>query len=483
MPAASILNRKRILWGLAGTLVATTLVLGFIIERMEVAPRALGPYLERRGQGHNALIEGFGRWIGRTLVKLDRGEQLPFALPPLALGAQHTSSAIVKTAAGKAEREVIVDSPATARTAIEGARPGDVITFLPGTYYFDGRAILANHPGAPGKPITVRARQQGTATLVFAITEGFKVSKPYWIFEDLVIKGACNAHANCEHAFHVVADASHFIARNNVIADFNAHFKVNGEAGVYPDHGIIEANTLTNTSVRQTSNPVTPIDMVGASDWLIQGNLITDFVKGDGNLVSYGAFAKGAGSGNRFERNIILCEHRLRGLPGQRVGLSFGGGGTGQRYCRDGRCLTEHDGGTISNNLIAFCSDDGIYLNRAAAARVTHNTLLDTAGITVRFAVSSADLEGNLIDGMIRSRDDGVVRATDNLVGGILGSYLGWHSVRDLYRQAYVLELSWQGTPPRRDSDPLNELDLCKAKRTERPVYGAFDDFTGCRLQ
>lgn len=459
------------------------LVLVVVIERLEIAPRTLGPYLERRAQGHNALIEGFGRWAGRTLVWLDRGDQLPFALPPLALGAQHIPSAVVKASTGKGEREVIVDSPAAARTAIEGARPGDVITFLPGTYYFEGRPILANQPGTSGKPITVRAQHPGKAVLLFAISEGFKVSRPYWIFEDLTIKGSCDEQANCEHAFHVVAEASHFIARNNFVTDFNAHFKVNGEGGIYPDHGIIDANTLTNTKVRQTSNPVTPIDMVGASNWLIQGNLITDFVKGEGDLISYGAFAKGAGSGNRFERNVVLCEHRLRGLPGQRVGLSFGGGGTGAQYCRDQRCLTEHDGGSIKDNLIAFCSDDGIYLNRAAAVKVTHNTVLDTAGITVRFAVSSADLEGNLIDGMIRSRDDGVVRATDNFVGGILRSYLGWHSVRDLYRQAPVLDLSWRSNPPRREVGALHELDLCRSERAERPVYGAFADFSGCRLE
>ncbi|WP_243656814.1 chondroitinase-B domain-containing protein [Paucimonas lemoignei] len=459
------------------------LLLAFAIGHLKIAPRSLGPYLERRSLGHHALIEKSGRWLSQTLVTLDRGEQLPFALPPLTLGAQHASSATAPAVAGKGEREVIVDSPASARAAIEGARPGDVITFLSGTYYFDGRSIQARQAGMPDKPITVRAQHAGKVVLHFAITEGFKVSKPYWIFEGLTIRGVCKAHAECEHAFHVVGEASHFIARNNVVEDFNSHFKVNGEAGIYPDQGIIEANTLTNAGVRQTSNPVTPIDMVGASDWKIQRNLITDFVKGDGNLVSYGAFAKGAGSGNRFEKNIVLCEHRLREFPGQRVGLSFGGGGTGTQFCRDRRCLTEHDGGSINDNLIAFCSDDGIYLNKSATARVTHNTLLDTAGITVRFAVSSADLEGNLVDGIIRSRDDGVVRDADNLVGGIYGSYLGWHAMRKLYRQPSELDLAWQGKVPRRRPAAVDAIDLCNGKRAARAAYGAFEDFAGCRQE
>jgi hypothetical protein len=400
-------------------------------------------------------------------------------LPSLNVGAQSTSAKLADTHVA-VERSIFIDSAAAARAAIERANPGDVITFLPGTYYFDGQSIRADHAGMPGKPVTVRAQHPGTVVLLFAVTEGFKISKPYWIFENLTIKGVCHEHADCEHAFHVVGEASHFFARNNVVSDFNAHFKINGDGTNYPDHGVIEGNTLSNTSVRLTDNPVTPIDLVGASNWIIRANLISDFVKGDGNRVSYGAFAKGAGSGNRFERNIVLCEHRLRGLPGQRVGLSFGGGGTGTAYCRDRRCLTEHDGGSIEGNLIAFCSDDGIYLNRAAAARVRHNTLLDTAGITVRFAVSSADIEGNLVDGIIRSRDDGVVRAVDNINGSMVRSYLGWHTVRDLYRQVPVMDLAWQAAPPRRAAGAGRFADLCGYPSAERPVYGAFEEFSGC---
>lgn len=480
MPVTPFITRKRILWAVAASLLVLVSALALLLERMEIAPRSLGPYVERRSQGHNPLIERFGSWAGSTLLALDRGEQLPFALPLLALGAQGVSPASIATGGVETGQVVLVDSVAAARAAILAARPGDVVTFLPGSYYFDSRSIQVSQPGSPGKPITVRAQQPGTVLLLFAVTEGFKVSKPYWVFENLTIKGVCKEHANCEHAFHVVSAASHFIARNNVITDFNAHFKINGEGEHYPDHGVIEGNTLSNASVRQTSNPVTPIDLVGASHWTIRGNLISDFIKADGNRVSYGAFAKGAGSGNRFERNIVLCEHRLRGLPGQRVGLSFGGGGTGAAFCRDRRCITEHDRGNMESNLIAFCSDDGIYLNRASAARITHNTLIDTAGITVRFAVSSADITGNLVDGVIRSRDDGVARAADNVTGSMMRSYLGLHPLREMYRQAATLDLAWRSTPPRRAAGTSPGIDLCGSGRPGQPAYGAFEDFSTC---
>ncbi len=88
-------------------------------------------------------------------------------------------------------------------------------------------------------------------------------------------------------------------------------------------------NRIYNTAARRTENPVTPIDLVAASDWTIRGNLVADFVKDGSDRTSYGVFAKGGGSGNLLEGNTVLCEHRLRGAPGRRVGLSFGGGGSG----------------------------------------------------------------------------------------------------------------------------------------------------------
>lgn len=483
MPAVHFITRKRLLLACVMLLGVLSLALVGLASFLEVAPRSLGPYVERRSLGHNALIEAFGSWSGRTLVALDRGEQLAFALPSLAIGAQAMpalpgNAALLR--ADAAGRVIFVDSPVAARNAIQAANPGDVITFLPGSYFFNGRTIYATRPGSVAGPITVRAQQPGTVTLLFDLTEGFQVSAPYWIFENLTIKGVCPQHTNCEHAFHVTTQGTHFIARNNVITDFNAHFKINGDGTHYPDRGVIEANSLSNTSVRQTVNPVTPIDIVGASDWIIRGNLISDFVKGDGNLVSYGAFAKGAGRGNRFERNIVLCERALRGAPGQRVGLSLGGGGTGSMYCRDRRCLTEQDGGSIESNLIAFCSDDGIYLNRAAASRVAHNTLIDTAGITVRFAVSSADIEGNLLDSIIRSRDDGVMRATDNVTSAMLRNYVGWHAVRGLFVQPATLDLAWRTAPLRRVAGTVPATGLCGELRHAPAAYGAFEDFSGC---
>jgi hypothetical protein len=52
---------------------------------------------------------------------------------------------------------------------------------------------------------------------------------------------------------------------------------------------------------------------MAASRWRIEGNLIADFIKEDGDGTSHGAFVKGACTGNQFLCNVVLCEWRLRG--------------------------------------------------------------------------------------------------------------------------------------------------------------------------
>jgi parallel beta-helix repeat protein len=458
-----------------GLLVLGAAAAAFALQHAQIAPRQLGPYVERRTTGHNPLIERTGRWVGTTLVALDRGgDAMAAPQSALQLGAQ-------ARAAGVAEgvRQVPVADMAALRTALAGAQPGDVITLLPGSYRM-GPVLVAGRAGNADAPIVVRAERPDSVVLEQDGSEGFRVTAPWWRFENLTVRGVCGDDSTCEHVFHVVGGAHHFAAVNNTLVDFNAHFKINGEGGAFPDHGLIASNTLTNTRARRTANPVVPIDLVAASDWVIRRNAISDFVKDGGDGVSYGAFAKGAGARNLFEQNLVVCEGRLRGMPGQRVGLSLGGGATGKPYCRDRACVVEQQQGTIRNNLIASCSDVGIYLNSAAQSTLLHNTLVDTVGIDVRYPGSSADVEGNLVDGMIRSRNDGVVRANDNLSAASLYAYLGYHSRRSLFADPAALDFAWRGDPPRRDGITHLPPDLCGQARGTHPAYGAFDSFAAC---
>lgn len=458
---------------LAGAALAVVGLVGAAaaIEHLGIAPRTLAPYIDKRSSGHNPTIVGLGRFVSDTLLALDRGTVPATADLALTLGAQ------AQPAGAGRPGGVLVATPDELRAAIARAQPGDIITLLPGTYRFRERAIDADRPGRADAPIIVRTTVPGSAHIEFEQVEGFRVSAPWWRFENLAIRGTCSDDTYCEHAFHVIGAGRHFAAVNNTIADFNAHFKINGAGNDFPDDGVIESNTLYNTRARRTGNPVVPIDLVAASRWQIRANVIKDFVKLEGNLVTYGGFAKGAGAANVFERNLVWCEDKLRGLPGQRIGLSLGGGGTGAAYCRDQKCINEQQGGVIRANLIVACSDVGIYLNSASDSEVSGNTLVDTTGIDVRFATSSARLDGNLVDGPIRARDSGLLHLGDNRTTPLWQAYLGYHPVRALFRAPLDGDFAWRDTPPQRAGGKGQAL--CGAGQVDS--YGAFDDFNACR--
>jgi len=468
-------------WSLVAVSVVVVALAALVvaIERVNVLPRRLAAYIEHRASGHRPAIERAGQLAARALLTLDRGRRdVPVVLP---IPAVRTASA-VEHGPTQRDQTVLVGTSAEAREAIANAEPGDAITFLPGTYRFEGTYVPVQRPGTPLAPIVVRAAARGSVKLEFDMVEGFLVTAPYWSFENLDIHGICRAHDDCEHAFHVAGGGEHFTARHNTIVDFNAHFKINGNGDAYPDWGVIEDNVVTNTAVRDTRNPVTPIDLVAASHWRIRGNRISDFAKAQSDRVSYGAFAKGGGSDNRFERNVVVCEERLRDLPGQRVGLSLGGGGSADAACRGGRCIVEQERGVIASNLIAACSDDGIYLNRAAMSAVTHNTLVDTGGINARFGETSADVEGNLVDGPIRGFAGAAVHARDNFASYLFELYVGLHRVRDLFVDAPALDLRWREEPPRRPAGTRAPTGLCGKARSGQPAYGAFDDIARCAV-
>ncbi len=476
-------TRKKKRWlgntvlALACLLLLPLLLALLALEQLNRTPRALAPYIEHRAAGHNPVIVGIGAWAGQTLRALDRMEPVSYPLPALSAGVQPVSGEI-SSSAGR--RAVEAGTAEQALLAIRQAQPGDDIVLLPGIYRFTGNNIIVSNPGQSGARITVRARQAGTVKLELASQEGFLVSAPFWTFENLHLRGVCATHTDCEHAFHVTGDAQHFIARNNTILDFNAHFKVNSNRGRHPDDGLIEHNTLTNSAIRDTANPVTVIDIVAASRWRIRRNLITDFIKGGSDRISYGAFAKGAGVETVMEQNVVICEHRLHGAAGQRVGLSLGGGGTAPQFCRDQRCITEQDRGVIDSNLVMACSDDGIYLNKAAASRVSNNTLLDTGGIEVRYPESSADVTANLVDGKIRAKDGGLLRASDNLDTALISLFLGHHPVRTRFSDPPRFDLTWASKPgPVPRGLPVS-TSLCGTPRTAQSPAGAFDDVGEC---
>ncbi len=372
-----------------------------------------------------------------------------------------------------------VDSVETLRQAIDSAAPGDVILLQPGVYPIAHAYIAVTRPGTADAFVTVRSATLGSVTLTSDLPEAIKVAAPYWRFENLVVRGVCQDDSTCDNGFHIVGAAEHTVLHNVRIEDFNAQIKINGENGRFPDAGRIEHTTLIDTHPRRTDASVTPIDLVAANDWIISDNLLADFIKGGGNRVSYGGFAKGASRGTTFTRNVVFCAWKLQAANSETIGLSLGGGGTLQPLTRDqGRSGYEHADGVISDNLIAFCSDDGIYLNRAANSVVRHNTLIVTAGIEVRYPETIAEVDANIVDGPIRSRDDGMLLDDGNESGSLAGMFLGRNPVRGFFEDPAGLDLRWRRLPMLVATDP--DVDLCGAAWTALSPAGAFRDFRAC---
>jgi parallel beta-helix repeat protein len=367
----------------------------------------------------------------------------------------------------------------TLRQAIDNAAPGDVILLQPGVYRIGQPYITVSRPGTADAPITLRAPRLGSVTLESELGEAVKVDAPYWRFENLVLKGVCSDDGACDNGFHIVGRAEHTVIHNLRIEDFNAQIKINGENGRFPDNGRIDHTTLIDNHARRTSASVAPIDLVAASLWAIEDNLIVDFVKTGGNNVSFGAFAKGAGRGTVFARNVVLCEWRLHGPNSATIGLSFGGGATDLNLRRDvGRSGYEYADGIMTDNLIAFCSDDGIYLNRSANTVIRHNTLIGTSGIDVRYVESMAQVDANVVDGPIRTRDDGMFWGDGNESEPLTGMFLGRNPVRSLFEDPARLDLRWRRLPALVATD--SGVDLCGAAWTALSPAGAFRDYRAC---
>jgi hypothetical protein len=132
----------------------------------------------------------------------------------------------------------------------------------------------------------------------------------------------------------------------------------------------------------------------------------------------------------------------------------------------------------MSDNLIAFCSDDGMYFNHAANSVVRHNTLIGTSGMDVRYADSTALVEANMVDGPVRSRNEGLFWGDGNETGTLPGMFLGRNPVRDFFVDPARLDLRWRRMPEA--AKPDAGTDLCGVAWKEPAPAGAFQDFRAC---
>lgn len=299
------------------------------------------------------------------------------------------------------------------RDALARVQAGETIELAPGRYRWT-RQLSTQSGGRPGEPIVLRARQTGSVHIEVDAQAALAIVHPYWLVENLTLQGVCALPVDCEHAFHVMGAAVGTVIRNNRMIDFNAHIKVNGLRGEWPDLGLVQHNSLLNSQARPVQRPVTPFDLVGASHWLVRDNEVRHVHRPDARATSYGLYMKGGGEGGRIEHNLVICSERNINEPGARIGISLGGGLTGTPYARSQ--AHEHRGGVVQFNVVAHCNDTGLDANRAVEALFADNLLINTAGISLRGG-AQAHLLRNRLDGRIRERQGSRAESQDNQVG------------------------------------------------------------------
>lgn len=334
-------------------------------------------------------------------------------------------------AASADARVVNVATTGELAAAVAAAAPGDDIVLADGNY--DSTGLTCAAVASPAQPIVVRAAHPLAARVRFDAVEGFKVTGASWHFEGLDVRGVCASDASCEHAFHVFGAADDFVLRHCLIADFNSQLKVNaaviGSAHVAPNRGVVEYNEVFDGHPRATTTPVNKINIDTGDDWIVRGNYIHDNHAQGG--ISYAAFMKSGGHRGVMERNLVICS-KDDTSGDTRIGLSFGGGGTGAQFCAPAYdpnvpCAVEHSDGTMRNNIIVNCSDVGIYINRGASSHVLYNTLIATAGIDFRFATTTGEAIGNVLASTIHPRDGGTFTGAANRDNVDAPTFASWY--------------------------------------------------------
>ncbi|MDG3088302.1 hypothetical protein P7F88_20395 [Vibrio hannami] len=385
------------------------------------------------------------------------------------VGPDHTSARSLLNS----KNTVFVDSSKSLIKALKNAQPGQTIVIEDGNYKLKAKKIkISNQRTDKHSPIHLTARNPGKVTLQLASLEGIYLNQPHWIISGLRFQGICKKHGQCEHAIHVVGNASFTQILHNEFLDFNAAIKVNRIKKAFPDNGVIQFNHFYSSAPRNTNHPVTPINIDHGNNWLVSRNIIQDFIKTRGNKVSYAAFIKGGSLGGEFSNNLVVCSTDTAMARGRStVGLSIGGGGMKDR--RDNANF-EASNVLVSNNIIFNCSDVGIYVNKGKDSLIQNNSLINTSGIDVRFLESDALVINNLYSGKIRKRDNATIKKNSGNVQ--LSRTL---SLTDDLK-SFALSKAFNALTQGKNGTPVDApYDFCGKKLTNHFV-GASQDYRRC---
>ena len=415
------MSKKQRYW-LGAFIVPTLIVFTFYYAKTSVVLYQLGlkanKYVALNVNKNSGVRKHLLKYAEHILQYSPRPHNISYQKNDAIVGA--TPSLVLTPEFGKNSYKIIkVKNVSQLLRQLNLAKAGDIIWIAPGVYKLIGKRFPVKHSGTSTQKIILMAETFGSVLLQLDSVEGLYLTQPHWSIHNLIFEGVCRYDNNCEHGIHLIGNADNTEIINNRFINFNAHIKSNGRRGDFPDNITIRHNDFYNQSPRKTKNPVTPIDVVGGNDWLIENNFIADFALKEQNnfTVSYGAFLKGASQRGKIVGNVVNCAWNVphQSFLDIRIGLSLGGGGTAKAFCQDTVCDYEHKDGVIENNLILNCQNDvSIYLNKAPDSIIKDNILLNSLGIDARFAITTATIQNNQYQGRIKARDGAWIRNINN---------------------------------------------------------------------
>ena len=365
-----------------------------------------------------------------------------------------------------AQETVSVSDVPSLEAAFASARPGQTIVLSAGTYRLNG-ALRTGTDGAPDAPITVTAAQLGDAVILVDNVEGIVIEHADWVVQRVHVDGVCPGE-DCDAGVHIKFQAHRFVLRDSRVSNFTQHIKGSRTPDDEAEDVQLLGNELYNDALRP--NGSSPIDIVGGLRWRIAHNYIHDY-GGDPNG-DYGIFVKGGGADAIIERNLVVCAWD-QPAGGATVGISFGGGGTGDQFCPDQDCSCEHHRGVARNNIVAHCTDAGLHTKRACGSAFVHNTVYDT-GLGLQIQIDGAGdpvrIDNNVFSHRIvggENRSEGF-----NLVDQPADDFRDWYADPDGLDFANGPSAGQLVQCDRLDTAPA---DYCAAERAGRSPCGAVE--------
>ncbi|MBP9695124.1 MAG: VCBS repeat-containing protein [Candidatus Magasanikbacteria bacterium] len=302
-------------------------------------------------------------------------------------------------------QNVIVNSVSTLRQALLTASAGTTIILKPGTYDLSGVRLTTTRGGTASQPITLKAESRNTAILVTnQAEEAFYLTVPYYVFDGLSVQ---IIGTGSYHAYKLNDDAHDIVIKNGKMEVFKGGESAikgasPGTVGPYPDNLLVENNEIffhepTDYVVAEG------IDGIGVKGWVIRGNNIHDIKIANKNSHAWGIVLKGNSQDSLIENNTF---------DNNDIAISIGGTSATQ-YFRNGERTYEHNRAIVRGNTIRHTRGVAIYIERGHDTQISGNLVTDSsmngdvASIDVRYRESTATLQNNTLDKIVRDRDGG----------------------------------------------------------------------------